>query len=313
MIEVEGLTQRYGAYVAVRDLSFALDAGEVVGFLGPNGAGKSTTLKVVSAFLAPSEGRVAVGGHDVLRAPLAVREVLGYLPEHCPLYDEMLVRDHLGFVARVRGLTPAERGAAVGRAVERCGLGEVLSRPVRALSKGFRQRVGIALAILHDPAVVVLDEPTSGLDPLQVREVRALVRELGRERTVLFSSHVLSEVEATVGRVVVIHRGRRVADGPLAELQRRVTGGAVECAFAGAEAGLAEGLGGLEGVSAVEPGAVVCAADAAAFRVRPQDGVVDLPARLSAFAAQRGHVLVHLAPARATLEEVFLELTGAPS
>lgn len=311
MIEVHGLTQRYGAYTAVRDLSFALEAGEVVGFLGPNGAGKSTTLKVVSAFLAPSEGRVTVGGHDVLSDPLGVRQVLGYLPEHCPLYDEMLVRDHLAFVARVRGYTATERAGVVGRAAERCGLGEVISRPVRALSKGFRQRVGLAQAILHDPPVVVLDEPTSGLDPLQVREVRALVRELGQERTVLFSSHVLSEVEATVGRVVVIHRGRRVADAPLTKLAAQVTGGAVECAFAGAGDGLEQALAGLDGVS--EVAALEAPAGEVAFRVRPSAGVGDLPARLSGFAGAAGHTLVRLAPQRVTLEDVFLTLTGERS
>ncbi|MBX3467478.1 MAG: ATP-binding cassette domain-containing protein [Planctomycetes bacterium] len=302
MIEVAALTQRYGAYTAVRDLSFRVEPGEVVGFLGPNGAGKTTTLKVVAAFLAPSQGRVTVAGHDVATDPLAARRALGYLPEHCPLYPEMLVRGFLDFVARVRGVLGADRARAVEAAARRCLLDDVLERPIGELSKGYRQRVGIAQALVHDPPVVVLDEPTHGLDPNQVLEVRALVRDLGRERTVLFSSHVLPEVEATCRRVLVLHQGRLVADATLDDLRRRASGGAVRARFAAVTSATPEQLRALDGVADV-------ARDGEAFVVRPRADVADLPARLFRFAVDRGLELVELAPVALTLEDVFTALT----
>jgi ABC-2 type transport system ATP-binding protein len=306
VIDVAGLTQRYGTYTAVRELSFRLEAGEVVGFLGPNGAGKSTTLKVLAGYLAPSAGRVRVAGHDVLRDPLAVRRALGYLPEHCPLYDEMLVEAFLGFAAQVRGLRGVEAARAIGRVVERCGLGEVFTRPCGELSKGFRQRVGIAQALLHDPPVLILDEPTSGLDPNQVLEVRGLVRDLGAERTVLFSSHILSEVEATCRRVVVIHQGRLVADDDVDALQRRVRGGAVRVRVAGEVEDLLERLAAVEGVAQAtrEEG------PQAAWRLTPTDRVEDLAERVHRAAVANGWTLSELAPARVSLEDVFAALTG---
>lgn len=308
MIDVSTLTQRYGTYTAVSDLSFGLEAGEVVGFLGPNGAGKTTTLKVLAAFFAPSEGQVVVGGFDVLTEPMRVRQALGYLPEHCPLYGEMIVRDFLEFVATVRGLDRDARPRAIGRVAEQCGLAEVMARPCSDLSKGYRQRVGIAQALIHDPQVLILDEPTSGLDPNQVLEVRGLVRELGKERTILFSSHVLSEVEATCDRVVVIHQGRKVADAGLDELKQRVTGGAVRARFESGPEDLAARVGALEGVEGVK---VVGGADSGLLRVRPAEGVANLEARLFRFASKQDLVLTELAPIQITLEDVFATLTGA--
>jgi len=324
VIEVEGLTQRYGRYTAVREVSFALSPGEVVGFLGPNGAGKTTTLKVLAAYLAPSEGRVVVAGHDVRTAPLAVRRALGYLPEHTPLYEEMRVEAFLEFAARIRGIERDDRGPAIARVAERCRLGDVLGRPVAELSKGYRQRVGIAQALLHEPPVLILDEPTHGLDPNQVLEVRELVREVGAERTVLFSSHILSEVEATCRRVLVIHQGRLVADDAVDALAARATGGAVRVRFTGPRGDLAARLDGLDGVAGV---AAAGGEDEAAFVVRPQAGVEDLPVRLSRFARELPggggaegadgdddaptRDLVELAPLSATLEDVFTALTGA--
>ncbi len=305
MIEVAALTQRYGGYTAVRDLSFKVEPGEVVGFLGPNGAGKTTTLKVVSAYLSPSAGRVTVAGCDAEGDPLGVRRALGYLPEHCPLYPEMLVRGFLEFVARVRGVERGARAAAVSRAAERCLLGDVLERPIGELSKGYRQRVGIAQALVHDPRVVVLDEPTHGLDPNQVLEVRALVRELGRERTVLFSSHVLSEVEATCRRVIVLNQGRLVADSALDDLRRRASGGAVRVRFATTPADVTTSLAALDGV------ADAAAAGDGALLVRPREGITDVAARLFRFAVERGLVLTELAPVTLTLEDVFATLTEA--
>lgn len=304
MIEVESLTQRYGSYEAVRDVSFAVGRGEVVGFLGPNGAGKSTTLKVIASFLAPSAGRVAVGGFDVASDPLSVRATLGYLPEHCPLYDEMLVTGLLDFVGQVRGLTRDERRAATGRVVARCRLEEVAERAVSDLSKGYRQRLGLAQALLHDPPVLVLDEPTSGLDPNQVLEMRSLVAELGEKRTVLFSSHVLSEVEATCERVVVIHQGRVVADDRVKALRERITGGAVEVvAQSEGGQGLGQALAAAAGVARVE------VLGGGRVRVWPEEGVEDLAARLFAWARDSERVLVELAPQRVALEDVFAALT----
>src|SRR5262245_21589909 len=227
MIEVENLTQRYGSFTAVRDVSFTVGAGEVVGFLGPNGAGKTTTLRVIAGFLKPTEGRARLLGRDVEHDALAARASLGYLPEHCPLWLDMTVRGFLDVVANVRGLERRERRAAVARAVERCGLDGVFERPIGDLSKGYRQRTGLAAALVHDPPVLVLDEPTSGLDPRQVQEIRGLVREVGRTRTVLFSTHVLQEVEATCRRAIIISDGTVVADGPIDELLRKAARGAV--------------------------------------------------------------------------------------
>ena len=305
MIEVAALSQRYGDYLAVRDLSFQVGAGEVVGFLGPNGAGKSTTLKVLAGFLAPSAGTVTVAGLDVATQSLAVRERVGYLPEHTPLYDDMRVEPFLDFVARVRGIgAPAARQAAVRGVLDRCRLGEVLGRPIAELSKGYRQRVGIAQALLHDPAVLILDEPTHGLDPNQVLEVRGLVRELGAQRTVLFSSHILSEVEASCERVVVIHQGRRVADDTVAALKRRATGGAYRVRALDPPTGWSETLAGLEAVARVQP-------SGDALRVEPTtpDRVEAMATQVCAAAQAASVTLLELAPLEASLEDVFQALT----
>lgn len=303
VIEVEGLSQRYGDYLAVRDLSFKVGAGEVVGFLGPNGAGKSTTLKVLAGFLAPSAGKVAIAGLDVATQSLAVRETVGYLPETTPLYDDMRVEPFLDFVARVRGVE--DRQAAMGRVLERCKLGEVLGRPIAELSKGYRQRVGIAQALLHDPQVLILDEPTHGLDPNQVLEVRGLVRELGQQRTVLFSSHILSEVEASCERVLVIHQGRLVADDTVSALKRRATGGAYRVRAQDPPEGWRETLAGLEAVAEVSEHGV-------ALRVSPPapEQAEALAAQVCTAAQQAGVTLLELAPQEARLEDVFQALTG---
>lgn len=307
MIEVQGLTQRYGGYTAVRDLSFGLEAGEIVGFLGPNGAGKTTTLKVIAAYLAPTTGRVTVAGHDVRSAPLGVKRALGYLPEHCPLYTDMVVRSFLDFVGRVRGLERGARRVAVERAAERCRVADVLDRPIGELSKGYRQRVGIAQALLHDPPVLVLDEPTHGLDPNQVLEVRALVRDLGRDRTVLFSSHVLSEVEATCRRVVVLNQGRLVADATIDALRRRAAGGALRVTVVDPPPEVGGRLRAVDGVEQVERAGPE---GSSAYVLRPREGVEDLPARVFRAAAATGLVLEELAPLGLSLEDVFTGLTA---
>lgn len=212
MIEVEGLSKRFAALVAVESLSFAVRPGEVVALLGPNGAGKSTTMKMIAGFLAPDAGRVRVGGHDVGVAGMAARRALGYLPEGAPGYGEMEVAAFLGFIADVRGLAGGHRRARLAYVVDRLQLGAVRRQPLDTLSKGFRRRVGFAAAILHDPPVLMLDEPTDGLDPNQKHEVRGLINELARDRTILLSTHLLEEVEAIATRALVMARGRLRAD-----------------------------------------------------------------------------------------------------
>ncbi|WP_165071619.1 ABC transporter ATP-binding protein [Paludisphaera rhizosphaerae] len=219
MIEVQRLSKSYGALRALDQVSFALGRGEIAGLLGPNGAGKTTTMRILTTFLAPTSGRAAVGGHDVLDEPLAVRRSIGYLPENVPLYPEMRVRELLTFRAKLKDVPRSERRRAVSSAIARCGLGEVERRPIGKLSRGFRQRVGLADAIVHSPPVLILDEPTAGMDPIQVREVRALIRELAERHTVLLSTHIMSEVEAVCDRVVIIARGRIALDGRLSELR----------------------------------------------------------------------------------------------
>jgi ABC-2 type transport system ATP-binding protein len=239
VIEARGLSKRYGDLIAVDRVSFSVQPGEVVGFLGPNGAGKTTTMRMLTGFVPPTDGSATIDGHDIFEDPLAARRAVGYLPETPPLYPEMSVEDYVHYVARLKDVPRAKRRAAVDRALARCGLADVRRRVIGALSKGYRQRVGLAQAIVHDPAVLILDEPTVGLDPIQIREIRALIAELasesqgGRARTVILSTHILPEVEAICRRVLVISRGRKVVDQPLAELMR---GASLEEVFARATA-----------------------------------------------------------------------------
>ena len=218
MIEVEHLEKSYGFARALKGISFSVSKGEVLGFLGPNGAGKSTTMKILTGYLMPSGGRGSVDGHDVVRDSLEVREKVGYLPESTPLYSEMRVDDYLAFVAEIRGIAARERRAKIARAVELCGLQRVTGKNIVELSKGYKQRVGLAQAIVHEPPVLILDEPTSGLDPNQIVEVRNLIERLGEEHTVVLSTHYLQEVEKSCTRVVIVNHGEIVADGTQQEL-----------------------------------------------------------------------------------------------
>jgi len=224
LIEARGITKRYGELLAVDDVSFTAERGEVIGFLGPNGAGKTTTMRILTGFLPASDGTAVIAGHDIFEDPLAARRAVGYLPEVPPLYPEMDVAGYLRYVATLKDVPRSKRKASVERAIERCGLKEVRRRVIGSLSRGYRQRVGLAQAIVHDPSVLILDEPTVGLDPIQVREIRALIAELtsakdaARANTVVLSTHILAEVEAICRRVILIHEGRKVVDSPLAEL-----------------------------------------------------------------------------------------------
>jgi ABC-2 type transport system ATP-binding protein len=234
MIDVRGLVKRYGDRTALDGVAFRVERGEIVGFLGPNGAGKTTTLRILSTYLSPDEGTAIVAGFDVLRAPMDVRRRLGYLPEHPPVDLEHTVREYLGFCAALRNVPRRRRRSAVDAVVERCGLAEVAPRLIGNLSKGYRQRVGLAQALVHGPEVVVLDEPTVGLDPNQIREIRQLIRSLAGDHTVLLSSHILPEIAMTCSRAVVVHRGRVAAD---VAVDAEAAGGGLEATFLRVTAG----------------------------------------------------------------------------
>jgi ABC-2 type transport system ATP-binding protein len=230
MIRIENLVKTFGAKRAVDGLSFNVERGEVVGFLGPNGSGKSTTMRMVTGYYTPTSGRVTVGGHDVVESPLEAKRLIGYLPENAAAYPDMSVRGFLEFAAEMRGLSGAAKAKAVARAVERCFLGSVLHQSVDTLSKGYRHRTCLAQALIHDPEVLILDEPTDGLDPNQKHEIRNLIREIGKTKAVIFSTHILEEVDAACTRAIIIDRGRIVAQGtpdelgrPLDEVFRRIT------------------------------------------------------------------------------------------
>ncbi len=222
MIEVQGLTKIYGNKAAIQDLTFTVEQGEVMGFLGPNGAGKTTTMRVLSCFLPPTSGRAKVAGHDILTHSLAVRRRIGYLPEHVPLYTDLTVTQYLNFVAEAKGLSRLTRRKRVGEVIERCLLQDATRRIIGKLSKGYRQRVGLAQALLGDPPVLILDEPTLGLDPKQIIEIRSLIRQMQGERTVILSTHILPEVSMVCQRVIIINEGRIVAVDTPENLTRRL-------------------------------------------------------------------------------------------
>jgi len=303
MIAVSTLGRSYGGFVALSDVSFEVGKGEVVGFLGPNGAGKTTTMRILTTFLPATEGEAKVAGFDVEEEPFEVKRRVGYLPESPPLYPELTVGDYLAFVAELRGFLGAERFSRVGRVMERVGLAGWDRRILSSLSKGYRQRVGLAQALLHDPPVLILDEPTSGLDPAQVAGIRDLVRSLAGDHTVILSTHILSEVEAICPRALVIARGRLVAQGTVGELRDRAAGG--PWTYVELDGVDAKDLGGWPGVDRVEPLGV----DGRwrAFRVR---AAVDPRPALAARAAALGVELRALELRRPSLEEAFIDLVG---
>ena len=299
LIGVEQLYRYYGHHLAVDGISFELAQGEVLGFLGPNGAGKSTTMRMITGNLAPSAGRISINGIDLLDRPRQAKAEIGYLPEQPPLYPDLTVNEYLAYCARLHRVGPAKRGQAVAHAVQRCGLGEVGKRLIGNLSKGFQQRVGIAQAILHNPAVVILDEPTAGLDPNQIRDIRALIRELGESHGIILSTHILPEVQATCSRVQIIHRGRLVFSEAMETLRQRLTGNALTLETAAPlEVGVLQRV---DGVTAVEP--------LGANRARLHFDAGNPADKVAADVASRGWGLVELALDRQTLEQVFVELT----
>ena len=231
MIKVENLVKAFGAKRAVNDISFTVDRGEVLGFLGPNGAGKSTTMRMITGFIPPTSGRITIGGHDMLEDPLPAKRLIGYLPENAPGYADMTVYGFLNFAAELRGLQGDARKRAVGRAIELCFLQNVAHQTIDTLSKGYKHRTGLAQSLVHDPDVLIMDEPTDGLDPNQKHEVRGLIKHMGEKKAIIFSTHILEEVEAACTRVIIIDRGRIVANGTPQELKARSPEGRLEDVF----------------------------------------------------------------------------------
>ena len=299
MVEVQNLTKTYGSQHAVDNATFTARPGEILAFLGPNGAGKTTTMKVITCYLPPSSGTVTVDGFDVRTHALEVRERIGYLPEHNPLYRDMYVREYLGFVAGLHKVKkPKQR---IDQMIELTGLEREQGKRIGSLSKGYRQRVGLAQAMLHDPKVLILDEPLSGLDPNQRAEIREVIRDIGRERTLIFSSHVMQEVQLLCDRVLIIDRGKIVANDPIERLQDRVTStGTVTVEFL--EPIEVQQLARINGVQAVQ-------ADGKRFLLSvPADQ--DLRAEVFRFAVKNKLTLLSLGQTERSVEAVFQELTG---
>ena len=307
MIEVESLTKRYGRATAVDGVSFRVEKGEILGFLGPNGAGKTTTMRILTCYLPPTGGTARVGGYDVYEQPMEVRRRVGYLPETPPLYPDMSVRDYLDFCAKIKGVSSGDRKGKVGDAMEKCRVGDVRATLIGKLSKGYRQRVGLAQAILHNPDVLILDEPTAGLDPKQIIETRELIRGLGGDHTIILSTHILPEVSMTCGRVVIIDKGRVVAEDSPENLTRRLAGaGTLRLEVRGEEIPVLDTLRAVPGVLAArlqggQNEVLVVDVEAEAGR--------DVRAELASAVVTAGHGLLGLEQVGMSLEDIFLELT----
>ncbi len=305
MIQVRDLSKYFDQTHAVDGVSFEMKTGEILGFLGPNGAGKTTTMRVITCYLPPTSGSVEVDGLDVTRNSLAVRERIGYLPENAPLYGDMNVVDYLMFVAEMRRIPSADRRAKVRRAIDVCGLGDVLAKDVGQLSSGFRQRAGLAQAILHDPPILVLDEPTRGLDPNQIVEIRQLIRELGRQKTVIFSTHILPEVEAMCDRVLIISQGKKVFDGAKSELQYGISG--TERVFIEVKSG-GDVAGALRAIEGCSVNVIGKEGDLVRAYVESPRGM-DKRAAIFERIVQEHWTLLEMRRETQSLEDVFRELT----
>ena len=311
MIEVDSLTKRYGRATAVDGVSFRVEKGEILGFLGPNGAGKTTTMRILTCYLPPTEGTARVAGHDVFKEPLEVKKRIGYIPETPPLYPDMDVDTFLDFCAKIKGIPGKERKAKIADATEKCRIGDVRNKLISKLSKGYRQRVGLAQAILANPEVLILDEPTAGLDPKQIIETRELIKSLGGEHTIILSTHILPEVEMTCGRVVIISKGRVVAEDTPQNLTRRLKGsGALRIEVRGDQGPAFDALRAVPGVVAIRPRPD--GSEATVFEVDAEPGR-DVRAELAAAVVSRGLGLLGLHQAGMSLEDIFLELTTTDS
>lgn len=308
MIEAQHLVKWYGPNLAVNDLSFAIPKGQIVGFLGPNGAGKSTTLRMLTGFLPPTTGTATIDGHDVIRQSAAARGKIGYMPEATPLYPEMRVEEYLHYRGKLHGVSRADRRKRIDKLVDRCGLTPVRRRAIGKLSKGNKQRVGLAQSLLHDPPVLILDEPTAGLDPNQIGHVRSLIDELRGDHTVLLSTHILPEVEKTADRVIIIARGQIVADGTVEELRDRIAAGSgIRMEVKADEGPLREALDKLENVGEVEVRSLHKGWTRALVKPRGQN---NLREPLGEMAKAKQWTLRELRPEHASLESFFVQITA---
>ena len=308
MIKVENLTKRYAGQTAIRDLNFEVGQGEIMGFLGPNGAGKTTTMRILAGFMPATSGRASIAGFDIFEQSLQARTHLGYMPEHVPLYNDMRVTEYLDYRAALKGVPHRRIAERVGDVKELCGVKDVEKKLIGALSKGYRQRVGLADALLHEPDLLILDEPTIGLDPNQIRQVRELIKNLGRQHTILLSTHILPEVEMTCSRVIIIHKGRiEACDTPENLLgQLRQAGGVVLEAKVGKDNGAEE----LKRISAVRDVTTDVDGEWNVFSLRIESGA-DVREEVFRLATTRRWTVRELTQRRATLEDVFVEITHA--
>jgi len=308
MIKVENLTKRYAGQTAIRDLNFEVGQGEIMGFLGPNGAGKTTTMRILAGFMPATSGRASIAGFDIFEQSLQARTHLGYMPEHVPLYNDMRVTEYLDYRAALKGVPHRRIAERVGDVKELCGVKDVEKKLIGALSKGYRQRVGLADALLHEPDLLILDEPTIGLDPNQIRQVRELIKNLGRQHTILLSTHILPEVEMTCSRVIIIHKGRiEACDTPENLLgQLRQAGGVVLEAKVGKDNGAEE----LKRISAVRDVTTDVDGGWNVFSLRVESGA-DVREEVFRLATARRWTVRELTQRRATLEDVFVEITHA--
>ncbi len=314
MIDVRSLTKDFGATRALADLSFQVRPGEILGFLGPNGAGKTTTMRILTGYLSPTRGEVKVGGVDVQADPLAARRRIGYLPENAPLYDDMMVIDFLRYTAELREVPVAERGQRLALICKRCGLMKVLGKDIRHLSKGYRQRAGLAQAMIHDPDLLILDEPTSGLDPNQIVEIRELIKDIGREKTVILSTHILPEVQASCNRIIIINDGKLVADDTPEGLSEREAGALVRLVLKAADDGRAPGAEKIHSLISEMPGVSSVTSDEGegrgtlGFSLRTS-GDDDPREALFRMAVDNDWVLLDMHREQISLEDTFRRLT----
>jgi ABC-2 type transport system ATP-binding protein len=301
---VTHLSKQYGHQLAVNDISFSIQKGEIVGFLGPNGAGKSTTMKIATSYLPPTSGKVTVNGFDVVEQPMAVKRIIGYLPEHNPLYLDMYVHEYLSFVCGVYKIGKTETKRKVEEMIDLCGLTKEQNKRIESLSKGYRQRVGLAQALIHNPEVLILDEPTSGLDPNQILEIRKLIKEISRNKTVILSTHIMQEVQALCDRVIVINQGKIVADDLLSNLLKGKEGSMVLVVEW-------EGNVSVDDIT-VLPGVTGVAVEGKIFRITATTGF-DVRAELFRMSAEKNLSLISLKQEENSLEEIFRSLTATPT
>lgn len=307
MIEIKGVSKKFGTNLALDKISFSVKQGEVLGFLGPNGAGKTTTMKIITGFWQPSAGSVIVAGIDVAEDSLSVRQKIGYLPETVPLYDEMKVFEYLKFVAEARNIPKEKIISRIKQVAESCSLQQVIGKSIEELSKGFRQRVGLAQAIMHNPDILILDEPTTGLDPNQIAEIRDLIKQVGKEKTVIFSTHILAEAQATCDRVVIINQGRIVGEGRPEDLAKSMNRSSYCLKVKGPRDSILLILRALPNIVKVELGEQE-ADDVYNYQLQPSPGM-DVREQIAGRMADNNWLILEFSSQAASLEEVFRELT----